>query len=96
MADLIRNIEAQPRPWNSTLRCFAIREMMAAYKAQLLRSPPVPPKRAYQGSRSIRPQTAFALIEDRAHELNLLHGHYCPEHRLHRLGDDSSCMRMDK
>ena len=46
-ADLIRNIEAQPRPWKqtftSTLRCFVVREMMAAYEAQLLRSPPAPP-----------------------------------------------------
>jgi predicted DNA-binding ribbon-helix-helix protein len=37
-ADLIRNVEAQPRPWKqtltSTLRCFVVREMMAAYEAQ--------------------------------------------------------------
>ena len=42
MADLIRNIEAQPRystqSLASALRCYALREMMALYFAQIERA----------------------------------------------------------
>jgi predicted DNA-binding ribbon-helix-helix protein len=42
MADLIRNIEAQPRysrqSLASALRCYALRQMMALYFAQIERA----------------------------------------------------------